>query len=247
MKTHVPHFGLIGKNISYSFSRAYFTTFFEQENLPYVYQNFDIGRIEVLPELLKEHPNLKGLNVTIPYKQAVLPFLDTLSDEAREIGAVNTIKIEPSGALVGYNTDAYGFERSLVENGGNQHQHALILGTGGASKAIAYVLKKRGVSVVFVSRKQQSGYFNYSQLSDSILKKHTLIVNCTPLGTYPKIDNFPDIPYDMLCSRHLLFDLVYNPPISAFLKKGKARGANIINGQKMLEYQAQESWRIWNQ
>ena len=247
MKIHPLHFGLIGRNISYSFSKAYFTAFFKENSLPHTYQNFDLDTIETFPYILKRHPNLKGLNVTIPYKETVCSFLDDLSYDAKEIGAVNTIKIQPSGALVGYNTDVYGFERSLVEQGGTQHKRALILGTGGASKAVAYVLKKRGVSIQFVSRKQQPNVLLYTQLSKAILRDHTLIVNCTPLGTYPNVDDCPDIPYEMLTANHLLFDLVYNPPMSMFLQKGKSQGATVVNGQKMLEYQAQEAWRIWSE
>ncbi|WP_088323246.1 shikimate dehydrogenase family protein [Polaribacter tangerinus] len=241
-------FGLLGKNISYSFSRGYFTEKFLKLNLTnHNYVNFDLQTIEDFPSILKSTPFLGGINVTIPYKEAVLPYLEMLDDTAKDIGAVNTIKIVKNGQLKGYNSDVVGFTKSIIPLIKEHHKFALILGTGGASKAVAYGLHKLGISYKFVSRKpSKANEISYSSLSEQVLKKYQLIVNCTPLGTSPEIEKYPDIPYQYLTNLHLLYDLIYNPVLSTFLSKGKAQGAIVKNGYEMLELQAEESWRIWN-
>jgi shikimate dehydrogenase len=239
-------FGLIGKNISYSFSEAYFAEKFNSLNLKgYEYHTFDLQSIKEIKPLLKK-ADLKGLNVTIPYKEEVLIYLDSVSTKAKAIGAVNTIKITKKGKLKGYNTDCYGFKKSLVPHLKKHHQNALILGTGGASKAIAYTLEKLGIAYKFVSRNADHNQLNYSSLDKEIIDKHQLIINCTPLGTYPDIHACPDIPYHHLTKNHFLYDLIYNPAATQFLKNGILQGATTCNGLKMLEGQAEKSWEIWN-
>ncbi|KAA2215386.1 MULTISPECIES: shikimate dehydrogenase family protein [Maribacter] len=239
-------FGLVGRNISYSFSRGYFSKKFEALGLDsHRYENFDIPSIADFESVISNTENLIGLNVTIPYKREVLPFLDALDASAAEIGAVNTIKIR-GNHLKGYNTDAYGFQKSLEPFLKTYHKKALILGTGGASKAIAFVLKQLGIQFSFVSRKSKSGDFTYEELSEEIIKEHLLIINCTPLGTFPNIMDKPALPYAYLGPKHLLFDLIYNPEKTEFLRLGEAQGAVILNGLKMLELQAERAWEIWN-
>lgn len=239
-------FGLIGRNIAYSFSRGYFQTKFEKLCLEdYSYVNFDLEDISQFPDLIKKNPNLVGLNVTIPYKEQIIPYLTKLDDVASAIGAVNTIKFSPEG-LIGFNTDAYGFEQALLPQLQEHQQHALILGTGGASKAVAYVLQQRNISVRFVSRKPEGDQLTYEELDQEVLKKHTLIINCTPLGTWPNVEAKPQIPYSFLTEQHFLFDLIYNPEKTAFLLEGEKRGTAISNGLKMLEMQAEKAWEIWN-
>lgn len=242
----MPEFGLIGKNIDYSFSRAYFSEKFKQENLPYSYVNFDISEIDSFPNILSDNKNLKGLNVTIPYKEEVIPFLNNLDEVAKEIGAVNTIKIGKDGATYGYNTDYWGFQKALEPFLSLPKKTALILGTGGASKAIAYALKNLGFSYQYVSRKASETILSYEQLDKDIIEQAFLIVNCTPLGTFPNITAHPAIPYEFIGPNHLLFDLIYNPSETEFLKKGRLQGAKTSNGLKMLEYQAEKAWEIWN-
>lgn len=246
-------FGLIGKNISYSFSKTYFTEKFETENLLHSYENFDIPSIESFPNIISETPDLKGLSVTIPYKETVIPLLDDLDAEAQKIGAVNTIKISElsndsmeSKHLTGYNTDHYGFRKSLEGFLPLQKKTALILGTGGASKAIAFALENLGFDFKFVSRNKTLNNLTYSEIDKSIIESHLLIINCTPLGTFPNIDNCPPIPYQFLKTKHLLFDLIYNPAETEFLKRGKLKGTKTSNGLKMLELQAEKAWVIWN-
>ncbi|RCT55196.1 shikimate dehydrogenase [Winogradskyella sp. KYW1333] len=239
-------FGLVGRNISYSFSRGYFAKKFENENLNYSYVNFDLESIDDLLNAINNTPNLKGLNVTIPYKEEVIPLLDKLNKRARKIGAVNTIQFKDN-KLIGYNTDYYGFKNSLSPHLKNYHKCALILGTGGASKAIAYALKKLNIEYTYVSRsKKMAVEYQYSDLDDNIITKHQIIINCTPLGTFPNIDHCPSIPYKAITKKHILFDLIYNPEQTKFLKKGHEKGATTINGLKMLELQAEKSWQIWN-
>ncbi len=242
------NYGLIGKNINYSFSRNYFKNKFLKESITNCnYKNFDIDTIEAFNGIIKDTPNLKGLNVTIPYKKSIIPYLDKLSKKAKIIGAVNTVKITKKGKLVGHNTDYYGFKKSLQPHLLPCHSKALILGTGGASKAILYALKKLNIDYTFVSRSiKKDDTLSYNSLTSSIIKKHKLIINCTPLGTFPNIETFPDIPYKGITDKHLLFDLVYNPEETIFLNKGKKQGAKIVNGFKMLELQAEKSWKIWN-
>lgn len=242
-------FGLLGKNISYSFSRKYFTEKFDSLALDqYEYVNYDLDKIEDFnKEVLKDVSFLGGLNVTIPYKQDVMRYLDEIDDEAKSIGAVNTIKLLDNNRLKGYNTDAYGFESALKSCWTGHERGALILGTGGASKAIAHVFKKLGISFLFVSRAKTSEQtINYQEVSKEILEKHQMIVNCSPLGTFPDVDLKPNLPYEFLTDRHLLFDLIYNPKRTAFLKMGEKAGAIISNGEDMLKHQADRSWEIWN-
>ncbi|WP_439127922.1 shikimate dehydrogenase family protein [Polaribacter sp.] len=242
-------FGLLGKNISYSFSRGYFTEKFKNLHLEnHNYKNFDIQEIAKFPDIIKNEEFLAGMNVTIPYKEAVIPFLNKLDKTAKKIGAVNTIKITKRGNLKGYNTDVVGFEQSILPFIKKHHTHALILGTGGASKAIAYALTKNNIKYKFVSRKPSGKKeISYEDVSEKRMHKYQIIINCTPLGTSPNTHLCPNIPYQFLTHQHLLFDLVYNPEVSTFLSKGLAQGAAIKNGYEMLELQAEESWRIWNQ
>lgn len=242
-------FGLVGKNISYSFSRGYFAEKFEMLDLhDHEYVNFDLTVINELDDVLKEHnSSLKGMNVTIPYKEEIIPFLDRVDKKAKKIGAVNTIKITKKGKLKGYNTDYYGFKNSLKPLLKEKHKKALILGTGGASKAIAYALKKLNIEYAFVSRKAKNeAMFSYNDLNKTVVEDHLVIINCTPLGTSPNITEKPNIPYQYIGEHHILYDLIYNPAESAFLKSGKENGATIKNGLQMLELQAEKAWEIWN-
>jgi len=240
-------FGLLGKDISYSFSKSYFKQKFEEESITdAIYQNFDIEDISAFPHIIKDNDHISGINVTIPYKQSVIPFLDKLHKKAKKIGAVNTIKITKKGKLIGYNTDCYGFQKSLKPYLKLHHKKALILGTGGASKAIAYTLKTLGIKYTYVSRKASVRAISYTDLSNKIIENHQIIINCTPLGTSPKIDACPDIPYDAISDKHILFDLIYNPEETKFLSLGKQNNAIIINGLNMLKLQAEKSWSIWN-
>lgn len=243
-KSH--NYGLVGKDISYSFSRGYFTEKFKAMGLSnYSYRNYDFEQIQDFEIIVKEEEHLSGLNVTIPYKEAVIPYLAALDPVAEEIGAVNTIKLTDKG-LIGYNTDAYGFRTVLEPLLQKQHKQALILGTGGASKAIAYVLGQLNISFKFVSRDPAEGQLNYEQLDQDVMGGHKLIINCTPLGTFPDVERKPPIAYRHLTAEHLLFDLIYNPEKSAFLQQGEMRGATISNGLKMLQLQAEKAWEIWN-
>ncbi len=239
-------FGLVGKNISYSFSKGYFTQKFKDLGLDHnSYENFDLGAIEDFQDLIQKNKNLKGLNVTIPYKEVVIPFLNKLNSKARKIGAVNTIKFTKKG-LKGYNTDIYGFKKAISPFLRKRHRKALILGTGGASKAVAFVFGELGIKYKFVSRNPNEGQLGYIDLNEKILKKNMVLVNCTPRGTFPNIADKPDIPYHFLSTKHLLFDLIYNPEKTAFLAEGEKQGATICNGLRMLELQAEKSWKIWN-
>ncbi len=243
---NVRSFGLIGRNISYSFSVGYFTEKFQKEEISdCTYENFDLQDISEFPKLIQSKPNLIGLNVTIPYKEQVIPYLDELHETAAEIGAVNTIKITSEGNIIGYNTDYYGFQKSIEPYLKPTHKQALILGTGGASKAVAYALKKLQINAVFVSRNNLQNGLTYSDLTKDIVDSHLLIINCTPLGTFPNVENKPDFPYQFLTPKHLLYDLIYNPGETAFLKMGKAKGASICNGLEMLVHQAEKAWEIW--
>ncbi|MCK0157644.1 shikimate dehydrogenase [Cellulophaga sp. F20128] len=244
-KQHL-RFGLIGKNISYSFSKGYFTQKFKELGLDsHSYENFDFQAIEEFKILLKDSDNIKGCNVTIPYKESVIPYLDKLDPKAEKIGAVNTIHFTENGRI-GYNTDAYGFQKSIEPHLKKHHTKALILGTGGASKAVKYVLEEKGIQCTYVSRTPKENQISYVQLDKQLMEAHSVIVNTTPLGTYPDIQNKPAIPYQFLTEKHLLFDLIYNPEKTAFLSAGETQGTGICNGQHMLEYQAEEAWKIWN-
>lgn len=241
-------FGLIGKNIEYSFSRLYFTKKFRAENIDSSsYKNFDINNIVEIKTILKT-PNLRGLNVTIPYKESVIPYLDNLSEEAKIIGAVNTICFLENGTTKGYNTDVFGFKTALLQNWKDHDvSKALILGTGGVSKAIQFVLKKMKIKPLLVSRKPSEGEISYSQVNQEIINTHQLIINASPIGVYPNFDKAPNIPYKFISSKHYLFDLIYNPKQTLFLKEGEKKGATTQNGLLMLEQQAEKSWEIWNQ
>ena len=240
-------YGLIGKTLSHSFSKKYFEEKFKRENINAVYENFELNDISQVEGLFSIHSNLCGLNVTIPYKEQIIPYLDEVDEQARKIGAVNTIYIDKeTGKMKGYNTDVYGFKQSLKPFLENQHQRALILGTGGASKAVAYVLNELGITTAFVSRTPTAdNQLSYDELNENILASFLLIVNTTPLGTFPNVDEKPTINYDAITPNHLLYDLVYNPAETAFLKEGKKRGALTINGEQMLQLQAEKAWEIW--
>ena len=244
------HLGLIGYPLSHSFSVKYFSEKFSREGISeFEYLNYPIQSVQELKPMIEEKEDLIGLNVTIPHKEAVMPMLDEIDPEAAEIGAVNTIRIMRSSGkihLKGYNSDAYGFRESLLPLLGASHQNALVLGTGGASKAITHVLEQLGISYQYVSRTPAKDQLHYLDLCYAVIKKHTLIINTTPLGTYPNTSAFPNIPYDLVTSGHILYDLVYNPPETEFLRFGKQKGATVINGHEMLILQAEKSWEIWN-
>lgn len=238
-------FGLIGKNIDYSFSKKYFSEKFKKENLDCTYSNFDIENISLIESILQKN-GISGYNVTIPYKQEIIKFLDEIDEVARAIGAVNTIK-KIDNKNIGFNTDCIGFEKSLIpliEN--KKPDSALILGGGGASKAVKYVLKKIKINYSTVSRKEGKSEFIYENLNDVIINRFKMIINCSPVGTFPNINKCPNIPYKHLTKEHILYDLVYNPIESLFLRRGRELGCKTKNGLEMLEIQANESWRIWN-
>ena len=238
-------FGLIGKNIDYSFSKKYFLEKFKKENLDYTYSNFDIVNISEIESILQNN-SISGYNVTIPYKQEIIKFLDEIDEVAKAIGAVNTIK-KIDNKNIGFNTDCIGFEKSLIpliEN--KKPDSALILGGGGASKAVKYVLKKIKINYSTVSRKEGKSEFIYENLNDVIINRFKMIINCSPVGTFPNINKCPNIPYKHLTKEHVLYDLVYNPIESLFLRRGRELGCKTKNGLEMLEIQANESWRIWN-
>ena len=237
-------FGLVGKNISYSFSRGYFTEKFKKLNLPtHTYENFDFQNIEEF-KMLMEDKEVIGVNVTIPYKQEVIPYLTEVHPKAKKIGAVNTIKFSKNG-IIGYNTDAYGFRESLRPYIQPHHKKALILGTGGASKAVAFVLEELNMAYSYVSRTPKAAQLTYKDIDHTVIKEHTVIINCTPLGTHPNVTNKPDIAYEAIGKEHLLYDLIYNPAKTAFLLEGESRGAAICNGLRMLELQAEKAWEVW--
>lgn len=242
---NVLRFGLIGRNIGYSFSKDFFSEKFKKEGLPHTYENYDISSITAIQKIIFETKNLKGLNVTIPYKEKVIALLDEIDGDAANIGAVNTIKISDDKKLKGYNTDHWGFQKSLQPFLPLPHHTALILGTGGASKAVAFALKNLGFSVQQVSRNANPNTLQYEDLNREIIERHLLIVNCTPLGTYPNIHEYPQIPFEFLTGDHLLYDLIYNPSQSEFLKQGKIRGTQTVNGLRMLQWQAEKAWQIW--
>ena len=240
-------YGLIGYPLSHSFSQQYFTEKFQREGkTDCSYSNFSIPSIDALTEVLEDR-ELCGLNVTIPYKQEVLSFLDVRSDVVAAIGACNCIRIE-GGVRTGYNTDVVGFERSLIRRLDGHHRRALVLGTGGASKAVEWVLAKLGIGYRMVSRRprDENAGLRYDQVDAAMLGEYTLIVNTTPLGMYPRTEECPPLPYEALTPRHYLFDLIYNPARTLFLRRGEERGAVVENGHEMLVLQAEESWRIWN-
>ena len=243
-------YGLVGYPLSHSFSKRFFSYFFEKNKTDAAYLNFELIDLSLLLSTIEEHPDLVGFNVTIPYKEAILPYLDHIDPQAAEIQAVNTVKINRYGDkidLTGYNTDLIGFRDSILPLLKQHHKKALVLGTGGASKAVVQVLTNLSIPVQRVSREKKEGVsIGYNQLSSDQMAEYPIIVNTTPLGTYPKTDGFPEIPYECLSDKHLLYDLVYNPPVTKFLQQGADRGASIKNGLEMLELQAMAAWRIWN-
>ena len=246
-KSNIKRCGLIGRNIEYSFSRGYFKKKFEIESLNnFSYENFDLKQIDEIKNLLTQD-DLFGFNVTSPYKRDVIPFLNHLTSAAAEINAVNTIKYEKDGSLSGHNTDVYGFEKSLREIMTEIPEKALILGTGGASSAVAFVLKKMNIEVTFVSRREGENFICYDAIDQSVIRENLLIVNASPVGSFPNSIIAPNLPYEFITKDHILYDLIYNPPETLFLNRGKKRNCKISNGQKMLEYQAEKSWYIWNQ
>jgi shikimate dehydrogenase len=247
MLTNNKKFGLIGKDISYSFSKKYFTEKFAQDLYEDCsYENFDILNIEDFPSVLKNNPNLKGLNVTIPYKESIIPYLDTVSEKAFQIGAVNVIRFTKKGNLKGYNSDWFGFKKSLEPLLQAHHKKALILGTGGAAKAVAFALDQLGITYSFVSREANPNTIDYSLINATTFDNHQIIINCTPVGTSPNTKEFPPMPYTYFSNQHIAFDLIYNPEETEFLKKAKKQGAIIKNGYEMLIYQAEKAWKIWN-
>lgn len=240
-------FGLVGRNISYSFSKGYFTEKFNTENFAgCTYENFDIPEISAFTEIIKNISDLKGLNVTIPYKETVIPFLGKLSKKATLIGAVNTIKITKKGTLKGYNTDCYGFKKSLEPLLQQHHKKALILGTGGASKGVAFALDQLDITYTFVSREAKENGIDYDRINATTFDNYQIIINATPLGTSPQVDLCPLIPYEFFTEKHIAFDLIYNPAETQFLKNAKQQGAQIKNGLDMLIFQAEKAWKIWN-
>jgi len=243
----MPLFGLIGYPLSHSFSKSYFTEKFKKEKIEDCqYENFQLTTIAELPKIIQQHLQLKGLNVTIPYKESVLAFLDDRNDLVEQTGACNCIKIV-NERLIGHNTDVIGFERSLLNKVTSKHRHALVLGTGGAAKAVGFVLQKNKIGYRYVSRRCSANNFSYDQINDDTIRDHKLIINTTPLGMYPNTNEFPPLPYDAISKDHFLFDLIYNPAKTLFLQKGEEKGAIIQNGYDMLVYQAEESWKIWNE
>jgi len=241
-------YGLIGYPLRHSFSIGYFNEKFSSEGIDAEYVNFEIPSINEFMKVIEENPNLCGLNVTIPYKEQVIPFLNEIDKDTKAIGAVNVIKIireKGKVKLVGYNSDIIGFTQSIQPLLQPHHHKALILGTGGASKAVFHGLKKLGIESKFVSRRTRFGMYSYEELTPEIIKEYTVIVNCTPVGMYPKADVCPNIPYEHLTAEHLLYDLLYNPDITLFMKKGEAQGATTKNGLEMLLLQAFAAWEIW--
>ena len=244
-------YGLIGYPLGHSFSISYFNQRFQDEGINAVYENYEIPTIESLDEVLNLNPELKGLNVTIPYKEKVIPYLDSISPEARAIGAVNVIKVSHEGKnvkLKGYNSDVIGFTKSIepmIEK--KWHKKALILGTGGASKAINYGLRNLGLETVFVSRYERPDTIQYQNITPDVIREYNVIVNCTPLGMYPNTEECPQLPYEAMDSHTILYDLIYNPDETLFMKRGAKYGAQTKNGLEMLLLQAFASWEFWNE
>ena len=240
-------YGLIGNPLGHSFSKQYFTEKFEREQLPGCrFELYPLENIDQFTSLLNSEADLNGLAVTIPYKESVIPFLNVVDEVSALIGAVNCIKIS-AGNLLGYNTDCIGFERSLLPLLQNHHTSALVLGSGGSSKAVQYVLRKLNIDLLVVTRNKilQQGFIHYDLIDENIMQQHSLVINCSPVGMFPDEDNKPEIPYQYLSKDHLLFDLVYRPAETKFLKEGKSRGSTVKNGYEMLVIQAEENWKIW--
>lgn len=239
-------YGIIGNPLGHSFSKGFFTEKFAREGIDAEYLNFQIPEIGKLTEVLQENPELRGINVTLPYKTEVIPFLDELSNEAREIGAVNVVQIR-NGHLKGFNSDIIGFTRSIQPLLKPHHRKALILGTGGASRAIRVGLNRLGLEWKYVSRTPRERMITYEDITAETLREYEVIVNCSPVGMFPKVDECPAIPYEFLTQDNLLYDLVYNPENTLFMKKGALQGAVVKNGLEMLHLQAIASWEFWNE
>ena len=243
-------YGLIGYPLGHSFSISYFNQKFSDEDIDAEYINFEISSIEQLPEVVNQNPELRGLNVTIPYKERVIEYLDSLTPEAQAIGAVNVIKVTHEGKdvkLKGYNSDVIGFTQSIEPMIDRKwHKKALILGTGGASKAINYGLKSLGLETVFVSRYERPNTIRYQQITPEVIKEYNVVVNCTPLGMYPHTEECPELPYEAMDTHTILYDLIYNPDETLFMKNGRKYGADVKNGLEMLLLQAFASWEMWN-
>lgn len=239
-------YGIIGYPLGHSFSRGFFTEKFARESIDAQYLNFEIPDVAMLSDVLRDNPELRGLNVTLPHKQAVIPLLDEMSEEAMEIGAVNVIRVR-NGKLKGFNSDIIGFTNSIKPLLQPHHRKALVLGTGGASKAIRVGLNRLGIEWTYVSRSPRDGMVTYEDITAETLQEYTVIVNCSPVGMFPKVDAAPAIPYELLSPQHLLFDCVYNPEETLFMKKGREQGATVKNGLEMLHLQAVASWKFWNE
>lgn len=239
-------YGIIGYPLGHSFSRGFFTEKFARESIDAQYLNFEIPDVAMLSDVLRDNPELRGLNVTLPHKQAVIPLLDEMSEEAMEIGAVNVIRVR-NGKLKGFNSDIIGFTNSIMPLLQPHHRKALVLGTGGASKAIRVGLNRLGIEWTYVSRSPRDGMVTYEDITAETLQEYTVIVNCSPVGMFPKVDAAPAIPYELLSPQHLLFDCVYNPEETLFMKKGREQGATVKNGLEMLHLQAVASWDFWNE
>jgi shikimate dehydrogenase len=240
----IQQYGLIGRKLEHSFSKAFFAKKFENEHISADYSNYEIPSIEGIRDILNS--DIQGFNVTIPYKKSIIPYLDEVKGVAAEINAVNTVKNE-DGKWVGYNTDVFGFRQMIKPFFKSHHERAMILGTGGAAEAVAFVLEQLGANVIYISRdKTGVDYFNYEDINENMIRFNGIIVNTTPLGTYPKTEEFPSIPYPFLTDNHLVIDLIYNPAETVFLKRSRLQGAVILNGKTMLHQQAEEAWRIWN-
>lgn len=242
-------YGLIGRKLGHSFSANFFNKKFKEENINETYRLLPLENIEELPEILVKYPDLKGLNVTIPYKEEVIRYLSEISEEAKQIGAVNVIKIVRENNLInlkGYNSDCYGFKESLVPLLRSDIKNALILGTGGASKAVAYVLNSLGINITFVSRHPKENQLSYENIDEGVLNKNLLVVNTTPLGMFPEVSDYPALPYQYMTKEHVCYDLVYNPLETEFMKHSEKYGAKVKNGLEMLKLQAIKAWEIWN-
>ncbi len=239
-------YGLIGHPLGHSFSRAFFTEKFQREGIEAEYRNFDIERADMLLDVVRDTPNLRGLNCTIPHKQAIVGLMHSLSPEAQRIGAVNVVKVMPDGSLQGHNSDVYGFMESIRPLLQDHHKQALVLGTGGASKAVCVGLEELGIQWRYVSRTPREGQLSYDDLTSEIIETHTVVVNCTPLGMHPNVDQCPPLPYHRFTPSHIAYDLLNNPMQPNFLSNAAEAGASTKNGLEMLHLQALKSWQIWN-
>lgn len=243
-------YGIIGYPLGHSFSPGFFNEKFRNEGINAVYERYELSQIDLLPEIIASNPELCGLNVTIPYKQQIMQYLDELSEEAREIGAVNVVKVTHNGKnvhLKGFNSDVIGFSRSIEPLLEKHHKKALILGTGGAAQAIDYGLKQLGLETIKVSRYERPDTIQYDKITPDVIKEYKVIINCTPIGMYPNTEECPNLPYEAMDSQHLLYDLIYNPDTTLFMKKGMERGAVVKNGLEMLLLQAYASWEFWHE